>query len=148
MATVSNNFAKELRSKISNKLNKLPLSYFDKNSYGDILSRITNDVDTIGTSMSQSLSYLVGAITLFIGSIVMMFVTNYIMAITAIVSSLFGFIFMGIIFSKSQKYFLARQVELGKLNGHIEEVYSAHNVVKAYNGEEDALNKFFLQEKK
>ena len=142
MATVSNNFAKELRSKISNKLNKLPLSYFDKNSYGDILSRITNDVDTIGTSMSQSLSYLVGAITLFIGSIVMMFVTNYIMAITAIVSSLFGFIFMGIIFSKSQKYFLARQVELGKLNGHIEEVYSAHNVVKAYNGEEDALNKF------
>ena len=140
--TVSNNFAKELRSKISNKLNKLPLSYFDKNSYGDILSRITNDVDTIGTSMSQSLSYLVGAITLFIGSIVMMFVTNYIMAITAIVSSLFGFIFMGIIFSKSQKYFLARQVELGKLNGHIEEVYSAHNVVKAYNGEEDALNKF------
>lgn len=142
MATVANNFAKELRSKISIKINKLPLKYFDSHSYGDILSRVTNDVDTIGMSMYQSLGSLVSAITLFIGSIIMMFITNWIMAITAIVSSLIGFILMFIILGKSQKYFTARQVELGKLNGHIEEIYSSHNVVKAYNGEKEASEKF------
>lgn len=142
MATVSNNFARELRTKISIKINKLPLKYFDQNSYGDILSRVTNDVDTIGVSMYQSLGSLVGAITLFVGSIIMMFVTNWIMAITAILSSLLGFILMFVILGKSQKYFTARQVELGKLNGHIEEIYSSHNVVKAYNGEKEASLKF------
>jgi ATP-binding cassette subfamily B protein len=142
MATVSNNFAKELRTKISSKINRLPLKYFDSNSYGDILSRVTNDVDTIGTSMYQSLGTLVSATTLFIGSIIMMFYTNWLMAITAIVSSTLGFILMFMILGKSQKYFLARQVELGKLNGHIEEIYSNHNVVKAYNGIKDATEKF------
>lgn len=142
MASVANNFAKELRSKISKKINKLPLKYFDSHSYGDILSRVTNDVDTIGMSMYQSLGTLVSAITLFIGSIIMMFVTNWIMALTAIISSFIGFIFMFTILGKSQKYFTARQVELGKLNGHIEEIYSAHNVVKAYNGEKEASEKF------
>ena len=142
MATVANNFAKELRSKISIKINKLPLKYFDSHSYGDILSRVTNDVDTIGMSMYQSLGSLVSAITLFIGSIIMMFVTNWIMALTAIISSFIGFILMFIILGKSQKYFTARQVELGKLNGHIEEIYSSHNVVKAYNGEKEASEKF------
>lgn len=142
MATVANNFAKDLRSKISIKINKLPLKYFDGHSYGDILSRVTNDVDTIGMSMYQSLGSLVGAITLFIGSIIMMFVTNWLMAITAILSSLIGFILMFLILGKSQKYFTARQVELGKLNGHIEEIYSSHNVVKAYNGEKEASNTF------
>ena len=142
MASVSNNFAKSLRSKISKKINNLPLKYFDHNSYGDILSRVTNDVDTIGVSMYQSLGSLIGAITLFIGSIIMMFVTNWIMALTAIISSLIGFILMFLILGKSQKYFAARQVELGKLNGHIEEIYSSHNVVKAYNGEKDASKKF------
>lgn len=142
MATVSNNFAMELRSKISLKINKLALKYFDTHSYGDILSRVTNDVDTIGMSMSQSLGSLVSAITLFIGSIIMMFVTNWILALTAILSSLIGFLFMSFILSKSQKYFIARQVELGKLNGHIEEIYSSHNVVKAYNGNADASKTF------
>ena len=142
MATVSNNFAKELRAKISNKINKLPLRYFDSHEIGDILSRVTNDVDTIGVSMYQSLGSLVGALTLFIGSIIMMFVTNPLMALTAIISSLIGFVVMFIILGKSQKYFTARQVELGKLNGHIEEIYSAHNLVKAYNGEKDASNTF------
>ena len=142
MATVANNFAKELRQKISIKLNKLPLKYFDQNSYGDILSRVTNDVDTIGISMYQSLGSLVGATTLFVGSIIMMFATNWIMAITAILSSLLGFVLMFIILGKSQKYFTARQVELGKLNGHIEEIYSSHNVVKAYNGEKEASEIF------
>lgn len=142
MATVANNFAKSLRTKISHKINRLPLKYFDTHSHGDILSRVTNDVDTIGMSMYQSLGSLVGAFTLFVGSIIMMFVTNWIMAVTAILSSLIGFVFMFIILNKSQKYFTARQVELGKLNGHIEEIYSSHNVVKAYNGENESSKKF------
>ncbi len=142
MATVSNNFARNLRTKISVKINKLALKYFDSNSYGDILSRVTNDVDTIGTTMSQSLGSLVSAITLFLGSIIMMFVTNWILAITAILASMLGFLFMFFILAKSQKYFLTRQIELGKLNGHIEEIYSSHNVVKAYNGNEDASKTF------
>ncbi|HIU39758.1 MAG TPA: ABC transporter ATP-binding protein [Candidatus Aphodocola excrementigallinarum] len=142
MVTVSNNFAKDLRDKISTKINKLPLKYFDHHSYGDILSRVTDDVDMINQSMHQSLGTLVAAIALFIGSIIMMFVTNWILAITAIVSSLIGFSFMFLILGKSQKYFDQRQVELGDLNGHIEEIYSAHNVVKAYNGNKDASDTF------
>jgi len=142
MTIVSNKFAKNLRSKISNKINRLPLKYFDSHLTGDILSRVTNDVDTIAQSMNNSLSSLVSAITLFIGTIIMMFYTNWIMAITAIVSSLFGFMFMALVLSKSQKYFTARQTELGNLNGHIEEVYSGLNVVKAYNGKSLADAKF------
>ena len=142
MATVSNNFAKDLRSRIITKINKLPLKYFDRNSTGDILSRITNDVDTVAQTMSQSIGSLVGAITLLIGSVIMMFVTNWIMAICAIVSSLLGFSIMAIILKKSQKYFIQRQVELGNMNGHIEEIYSGHNVVKVYNGKKQADEKF------
>ena len=142
MATVANKFAKSLRTQISKKINNLPLRYFDSHSYGDILSRVTNDVDTIAMSLSQSLGALVGAITLFIGSVVMMFYTNWVLAITGILSSLVGFVAMFIIMHKSQKYFTARQVELGKLNGHIEEIYSNHNVVKAYNGFEEASKTF------
>ena len=142
MATVANNFAKSLRTQISQKINKLPLRYFDTHSFGDILSRVTNDVDTIGMTLHQSLGTLVSAITLFIGSIIMMFYTNWILAITGIVSSLLGFVFMFIILAKSQKYFNARQVELGNLNGHIEEIYSNHNVVRVYNGMDEASEKF------
>lgn len=142
MATVANKFARELREKISKKINRLPLKYFDEHSYGDILSRVTNDIDTIGQSMNQSLASLIGAITLFIGTIIMMFVTNWVMALTAIIASLIGFAFMFIIMIKSQKYFDLRQTELGKLNDHIEEVYSSLNVVKAYNGATDAEKEF------
>lgn len=142
MASVANDFARNLRSKISVKINRLALKYFDTHSNGDILSRVTNDVDTVAQTMSQSLGSFVSAIALFIGCVIMMFKTNWILAITAILSSLIGFIFMSFILSKSQKYFLARQVELGKLNGHIEEIYSSHNVVKAYNGNYDASKKF------
>ena len=142
MTDVANKFANNLRSRISIKINKLPLKYFDKHQTGDILSRITNDVDMIAQSMNQSLASLVSSITLFLGSIIMMFVTNWILALTAILSSLIGFIGMAFILKNSQKYFLQRQTELGNLNGHIEEIYSGLNVVKAYNGKEEASDKF------
>lgn len=142
MIKVANGYAKKLRSSISEKINKLPLKFFDHNLSGDILSRVTNDVDTIAQSLNNSLSTLVSSITLFIGSIIMMFVTNYIMAITAIVSSLLGFILMFIILNKSQRYFTARQRELGKLNGYIEEIYSGLNVVRSCNAKDETINEF------
>ena len=142
MAIISNKFAMELRTKISKKINKLPLKYFDVHSKGDILSRVTNDVDMVGHNLSHSLGTLVGALALFIGCIIMMFKTNWIMSITAIIASLLGFVFMGKVLGKSQKYFAKRQEELGKLNGHIEEIYSNYNVVKAYNGNTDASKTF------
>lgn len=147
MTDVANKFAKSLRSRISHKINKLPLRYYDKHLIGDILSRVTNDIDTIAQSMNQSLATLVSSTVLFLGTIVMMFYTNWIMALTAIGASLIGFIFMFGILGKSQKYFVARQVELGKLNGHIEEVYSGLNVVKAYNGGKIANEKFDILNK-
>lgn len=142
MTQAANRFAKKLRSSISTKINKLPLKYFDQHATGDILSRVTNDIDTIAQAMNQSLSTLVSAATLLIGTVVMMFITNWILALTAIFSSLFGFIFMAIVLGKSQKYFTARQKELGNLNGHIEEIYSGLNVVKTYNGVEESNKKF------
>jgi len=142
MAYVGIGYSKKLRKNISYKINKLPLKYFDSHETGDILSRVTNDVDTIGINMSNNITSLVTNVTLFIGSIVMMFVTNWIMALTAILSSIIGFVISFIILKKSQKYFVRRQKELGELNGHIEEIYSGHNVVKAYNGEKSALKEF------
>ena len=142
MAYVGIGYSKKLRNNISHKINKLPLKYFDSHETGDVLSRVTNDVDTIGINMSNEITSLVTNITLFLGSIVMMFVTNWIMALTAILASIIGFIFSFILLKKSQKYFVQRQKELGDLNGHIEEIYSGHNVVKAYNGEENALEEF------
>ena len=148
MTDVANKFAKQLRSNISKKINKLPLSYFDQHETGDILSRVTNDVDTIAQSMNQSLASLVTSTVLFIGSIIMMFYTNWILALTAIISSLIGFVGMIFILNKSQKYFTARQVELGNLNGHIEEIYSGLNVVKVYNGKKQADEEFDKLNKK
>ena len=142
MAYVGIGYSKKLRKNISTKINKLPLKYFDTHEIGDVLSRVTNDVDNIGINMSTNITSFVTNITLFLGSIVMMFVTNWIMAITAILASIFGFMFTFIILKKSQKYFTMRQKELGNLNGHIEEIYSGHNVVKAYNGEKEALVEF------
>lgn len=142
MTLVSNNYAKGLRSSISKKINMLPLKYFDTHETGDILSRVTNDVDSVAQNMNQSISPLVTNTTIFIGSIIMMFVTNYIMAITAIVSSIFGFLFMGFLLNKSQKYFIKRQEELGNLNGYIEEIYSGHDIVKVYNGQKEANETF------
>lgn len=142
LCTVSNNYALNLRTRITNKINNLPLKFFDSHETGDILSRITNDVDQIAMNLNQSLGSLVHSITLFIGSIIMMFYTNWIMALTAILSSLIGFLLMFIILSKSQKYFNQKQVELGNLNAHIEEIYSGQLIVQAYNGEKQAKKEF------
>ena len=142
MTNASNKFAKDLRTKISHKINALPLKYFDAHYTGDTLSRVTNDVDMIHMSMNQSLVSLVSSITLFFGTLLMMFITNWILAITAILSSLIGFALMLFILRKSQKYFVERQEELGNLNGHIEEIYSGLNVVKVYNGRKSANEKF------
>ncbi len=142
MATVANNLAKTLRTNISKKINKLPLRFYDKHSFGDILSRVTNDVDEIGRTISQSLDSFVSSLALFISAIVMMFYTNWIMATTAILTSVIGFVFMFTILGKSQKYFNQRQTELGNLNGHIEEIYSGYNVVKVYNGKNKAIKDF------
>ena len=142
MTDVSNRFAQELRDRISEKINRLPLKFFDKNQTGDTLSRVTNDVDTIAQSLNESLSTIVAAIALFVGVVIMMFVTNWVMALTAIVSGLIGFFFVSIVLKKSQKYFTARQKELGNINSHIEEIYSGLNVVKAYNGQKEADKEF------
>lgn len=142
MATVTQRVSKNLRSDLTTKINRLPLKYFDSTSTGDVLSRVTNDVDMIGQTMNQSLSTLVSAITMFLGTLIMMFYTNWIMAIAAILSTIVGFGLMTFIISKSQKYFSQQQKELGKLNGHIEEIYSGHNVVKVYNGEKEARETF------
>ena len=142
MALVTNKFTKKLRGEISIKINKLPLKYFDKTSYGDVLSRVTNDVDTMSGMINQSIGTFVSSLTLLIGSVFMMFYTNYILAIVAIGASLFGFIFMVIVLSKSQKYFIEFQNELGNLNGQIEETYSGHNIVNIYNGKNIEIDEF------
>ena len=142
MATVSNKFSRNLRREISSKINRLPLKYFDNHAYGDVLSRVTNDVDSIAMTMNQSVATLVSALTLFLGCILMMFITNWILAITAILSTVFGFLFMTIVLSKSQKYFKMQQESLGDIEGHIEEIYSGHSVVRVYNGIEESNKKF------
>jgi len=138
MATATQRLGKNMRSDISIKINKLPLKYFDKVSYGDILSRVTNDVDAIGQTMNQSISSMVTSVTMFIGAIIMMFYNNWIMALTAIFTSVFGFAAMSFIMKKSQKYFIRQQKDLGAVNGHVEEIYSGHNVVRAYNAGREA----------
>ena len=142
LTTVSNRFANKLRDSISKKINRLPLKYFDTHETGDVLSRITNDVDTVAMNLNNSLATLVTSITMFLGSLFMMLITNWIMALVAIVSCILGLFCMGIILKKSQKYFVAKQEALGEMNGYIEEMYSGHNVVKAYNGTKESFKEF------
>lgn len=142
MATMTQLVSKELRANISSKINKLPMWYYNRTTTGDILSRVTNDVDTIGQSLNHSIGNLITSVVLFVGSLFMMFITNGIMAVTAIVASLLGFVIMLAIMGKSQKYFERQQKHLGQLNGHIEEMYAGHTVVKAYNGEEESQKIF------
>ncbi len=142
MTIVTQKVNKGLRDSISKKINKLPVSYFQSTSTGDVLSRVTNDVDMIGQTLHQSITSLISAVTMFIGSIVMMTYTNCIMALVAIASSLLGFVFMGQIMSRTQKYFKARQKWLGEMNGHVEEVYTGQNIVKMFSAEKKEKKTF------
>ena len=142
MTTISQRTASNFRRDISTKINRLPLRYFDSNTTGDVMSRVTNDVDTLGLSMNQSISTMATAITLLGGSVIMMLYTNVTMAATAILSSLVGFAFMAVVMGRSQKYFERQQSDLGDMNGHVEEMYSGHLVMKAYGGEAAAKSDF------
>jgi ATP-binding cassette subfamily B multidrug efflux pump len=142
MATVSQKTALRLRTDVSKKINRLPLKYFDSSSKGDILSRTTNDIDTLGQSMNRSLGTLITSVTMLIGSVVMMAYTNMSMMIVTVLSSLAGFVLMTLIVKRSQKYFVKQQEYLGKMNGHVTEIYSSHDVVKVYNGQKNATKEF------
>lgn len=142
MATVTQRITKKMRTDLSEKINRIPLRYFDKTTYGNVLSRVTNDIDTIGQTLNNSLGQLVSAVATFIGALFMMFYTNWIMALTGIFATMIGFVLMMAIMKNSQKYFVQQQAELGEINGHIEEMYAGHLVVKAYNGEQEAKEKF------
>lgn len=142
MANITQRISKQLRTALSDKVNKLPMAYYNNTTTGDILSRVTNDIDTIGQTLNQSIGMLVTAMCLFIGSLIMMFKTNVIMSLTAILSILLGFVLMMLLMKTSQKYFLSQQESLGAINGHVEEVYSGHFIVKAYNGENQMREAF------
>jgi len=142
VATMVQRLSKRLRTDISEKINRLPLRYFDRTSYGDVLSRVTNDVDTLGQSMNQSVGMLMSASALLIGSLVMMLLTDVIMTAAAVLSAFGGFMIMALIMTKSQKHFQRQQNHLGRLNGHVEEMYTGHVIVKAYNGEKGAQKEF------
>ncbi|MDU1011165.1 ABC transporter ATP-binding protein [Finegoldia magna] len=142
MADVTQKISKSFREEIANKINRLPFSYFDNTTFGDILSRVTNDVDTISQSLNQSVGALLTSIVMLIGTVVMMIYNSGILTITTILSSLFGFVFITIIMKKSQKYFKEQQQNLGDINGQIEEVYTGHNVIKAYNAGERVVDEF------
>lgn len=142
MVSVTQNIARKLRSDISNKINKLPMSYFSHTTVGDTLSRVTNDVDTIGRALNMSVQNLISSGTMLIGSFVMMLLTNGWMTLTAVGATAVGLVLMGFIMANSQKYFVAQQEYLGTINGQIEETYSGHTIVKAYNGEKMVRNEF------
>lgn len=142
MSTVTQCVSRKLRNDISVKINKLPMNYYHHNSTGDVLSRVTNDVDMIATSLNMSIGTMVSAVTLFAGSLIMMIKTDVVMTIAGVLSTLLGFVLMMVIMKHSQKYFTKQQMNLGAINGHIEEIYSGHTVVKAYNGEDKAKKQF------
>lgn len=142
MAGVTKKITQSLRRDISMKINRLRLKYFDTSTIGDILSRITNDVDALSQALNDILANFVASLVLIVGAIIMMFKINYILALVAISSSLLGFALIALVGAKSQKYFKAQQKLLGSINGHIEEVYSGHNIVKVYNAEKNMLDKF------
>ncbi|MDU5272544.1 MAG: ABC transporter ATP-binding protein [Finegoldia magna] len=148
MADVTQKISKSFREKIANKVNKLPFSYFDNTTFGDILSRVTNDVDTVSQSLNQSVGSLLTSVVMLVGTVVMMIYNSGILTVTTILSSLVGFVFIIIIMKKSQKHFKAQQENLGDINGQIEEVYTGHNVIKAYNAGEMMIDEFEETNKK
>lgn len=142
LSRVALHVSKKLRFDLEKKINNVPLSYFSKNTYGDVLSRITNDVDTIIDALNNSISSIVSAICQFVGCLIMMIITDGYMTIATILSTILGFAIMFIIIRISQKYFKERQMALGKLNGYIEEVYSAIDVVKISSSNDEVKKKF------
>ena len=142
MAQVSCDVGQRMRSDITRKINRIPLKYFDSHSQGDTLSRVTNDVDTVTQSLNMSVGTLVSAAATLIGCVVMMFITEWRMALTAIAACLIGFAAMAVIMGKSQKYFVARQDSLAEVNGHVEEYYAGQNIVRAYNAEAEGFELF------
>ena len=148
MSGMTQKTSKSLRTDINKKINNLPLKYFDTTTRGDILSRVTNDIDIISQTFGSTMANLVNAITLFVGVLIMMFVVNWVLALVTILTSVLGFVLMSVILKRSQKYFNMRQQNLGEMNGHIEEIYSNHNIVKSYNAENLAKEKFGIINKK
>lgn len=138
----SQNISKNLRTDIARKIHKVPLKYVDSNPHGEILSRITNDVDTINQGLSNSVTTLLANFATFVTALVFAFVTNWILALVAIGSSLIGFLLIALIMSKSQKYFKEQQMQLGTINGHIEEIYSGQSIIKVYNATDEEHQKF------
>src|SRR5699024_1921401 len=141
-ATVTQKISYRLREDISEKLNRLPLRYFDQTSYGDILSRVTNDVDMISQTLNQSSGTLLTGLILFLGTLLIMLLTSVTLTITAIGSTVLGFGLMVLIMSKSQGFFKQQQKDLGMMNGHIEEVYTGQMTVKLYNAQSEEKEKF------
>ena len=131
-----------LRKDISEKVNTLPLSYFDKTSHGDILSRVTNDVDTISQTLNQSLSQIITSVTMVIGVLVMMFTINWLMTLVVLIIIPVSLVLIMLVVKKSQKFFKQQQRYLGTVNGHVEEMFAGHNVISAYNGEEESIEVF------
>lgn len=142
MSVISVNISRRMRNDLSDKINRLPLSYFDRQSFGDILSRVTNDVDLIGQTLNQSLSQLVSSFTLIVGIIIMMFTISRQLTLVELVSVPVSFLLVMIIVKISQKHFRRQQNALGDINGIVEEIYSSHNVVKVFNGQEKAEREF------
>jgi len=142
MAKVSHNVSKNLRTDIDKKINKLPIKYIDSKSHGDLLSRVTNDVDTISQGLNSSVATIVHSVVLVLATIIMMFVTNWILALVTIGTSLIGFFLIAVIMSKSQKHFVAQQKHLGELDGHIEEIYKGYSIIKVYNATNEETKKF------
>lgn len=142
MAGVAQRVSYNMRKAIAEKINRLPLRYFDTNSYGDILSRVTNDVDTVSNTLNQSLSSIIASVTTVIGVLIMMLSINWLMTLVSLVLVPLSFFIVQMIVKRSQRHFVAQQSSLGKLNGHVEEMYGGHSIVKAFNGEEQSMSSF------
>ena len=142
ISSVVQHFSKRLRTAIAEKINKLPLRYFDSHSQGDTLSRVTNDVDTVGQSLNQSLGTVISSSLLLIAVLFMMFYNNVVLSFVTIGSVLIGFVFVALIMGKSQRFFRAQQENLASVNGYVEEMYSGHNVIVSYNATEESKKAF------
>ena len=141
-STISQRVAYDLRTSISQKMDRMPLSYFDKHTSGDILSRVTNDIDTIAQSLNQSMSQVITSTVTVIGIFIMMLTISPVMTLIAVCVLPVSMVLIGLVMKRSQKYFARQQAALGDVNGHIEEMYGGHNVVKAFNGEAASVEQF------